>query len=115
MPTGINTDNKEERMRAFLIVCALLLGQTAAFASDLDPTTALAKVRCPVFAFFGERDMQIPPATNRPPLEAALARAGNDRRDGEGVSGGESPVLAGRHWQPNGVRQAAEGLRSTAA
>jgi uncharacterized protein len=43
----------------------------------LDPAEALAKVTCPVLALFGERDMQVPPTANRPPVEAALARAKN--------------------------------------
>lgn len=46
---------------------------------DFDPASALEKVHCPVLALFGEKDMQVPPSTNRAPLEAALAKAGNRR------------------------------------
>jgi uncharacterized protein len=42
-----------------------------------DPATALAKVKCPVLALFGERDLQVLPADNLEPLKAALAKAGN--------------------------------------
>jgi len=42
-----------------------------------DPATVLAMVKCPVLAVFGERDTQVPPATNKAPLEAALAKSGN--------------------------------------
>ena len=49
-----------------------------AFVS-LDPAEALSQVSCPVLALFGERDMQVPAAANRVPLEAALARARNKR------------------------------------
>jgi uncharacterized protein len=45
----------------------------------LDPTEALSKVQAPVLALFGGRDVQVVPAANRPLLEAALARAGNQR------------------------------------
>jgi len=42
-----------------------------------DPAPALEKVRCPVLALFGGKDLQISPEANRAPLEAALARGGN--------------------------------------
>jgi len=42
-----------------------------------DPAVVLAKVRCPVLAVWGEKDLQVPPAQSREPLEAALAAAGN--------------------------------------
>jgi fermentation-respiration switch protein FrsA (DUF1100 family) len=44
---------------------------------SFDPAPVLAAVRCPVLAMFGERDTQVPPATNRAPLEAAFAKGGN--------------------------------------
>ncbi len=44
-----------------------------------DPAPVLAKVRCPVLAVWGEKDLQVPPDQNRPPLEAALAAGGNQR------------------------------------
>jgi fermentation-respiration switch protein FrsA (DUF1100 family) len=43
----------------------------------LDPAEPLAKVTCPTLLLFGERDMQVPPAANRPPVEAALGAARN--------------------------------------
>ena len=46
---------------------------------SFDPAPVLAAVRCPVLAIFGERDTQVPPATNRPALEAAFAKGGNSR------------------------------------
>jgi pimeloyl-ACP methyl ester carboxylesterase len=63
---------------------AMLPAQVAAMRSRwfrsfifFDPATALERVSCPVFAIFGERDLQVPPAFNRAPVESALARAGN--------------------------------------
>ena len=45
----------------------------------LDPADFLTKVKCPVFAMFGAKDMQVPPSLNQQPLEAALAKAQNAR------------------------------------
>jgi uncharacterized protein len=44
------------------------------FFITFDPATALAQVSCPVLAIFGGRDVQVPVALNRPPLEKALAK-----------------------------------------
>lgn len=38
-----------------------------------DPIPALRAMRCPTFALFGGKDLQVDPAQNRPPLEAAFA------------------------------------------
>jgi pimeloyl-ACP methyl ester carboxylesterase len=45
----------------------------------LDPATFMARVTCPVYAAFGAKDTQVPPALHRGPLEAALAKGGNAR------------------------------------
>jgi pimeloyl-ACP methyl ester carboxylesterase len=42
-----------------------------------DPADALARVRCPVLVLYGEQDLQVPPDVNAPPIERALASAGN--------------------------------------
>ncbi len=47
------------------------------FFIDYDPAADLAKVRCPVLALFGEKDLQVPAAANRKALAEALARGGN--------------------------------------
>jgi pimeloyl-ACP methyl ester carboxylesterase len=44
---------------------------------SFDPSVALRRVTCPVFAAFGTLDLQVPAAANRVPLEASLAEAGN--------------------------------------
>lgn len=41
-----------------------------------DPRPQLAQVRCPVLALFGERDLQVAPSQNRPPLEEAFRNSG---------------------------------------
>ena len=42
-----------------------------------DPKLALEKVTCPVLAFNGEKDLQVPPKINLEAIEVALLRAGN--------------------------------------
>ncbi len=53
-------------------------GRWFRFFVTYDPVPALEKVHCPVLALFGERDLQIPPDLNKPKIEAALHRAGNN-------------------------------------
>ena len=42
-----------------------------------DPRIALTKVHCPVLAINGEKDLQVDPKQNLPPIEAALKEGGN--------------------------------------
>ena len=44
---------------------------------DFDPVPFLEKVKCPVLAFFGGKDGQVPPEGNVSVMEAALRKAGN--------------------------------------
>lgn len=44
---------------------------------DADPKDALSKIHCPVLAINGEKDLQVVPSQNLPPIEAALKSAGN--------------------------------------
>ncbi len=54
--------------------------QTPWFRSflDYDPAVTLRETRVPVLALFGELDLQVAPAQNRGPMEAALSAAGNE-------------------------------------
>jgi hypothetical protein len=47
----------------------------------LDPGPYLRKVKVPVLALFGEKDLQVPPAQSRVPMERALRDAGNGRAE----------------------------------
>ena len=47
------------------------------FFIGFDPSTALRRVVCPVFAGFGGRDLQVPEAVNRVRLDTALTEARN--------------------------------------
>lgn len=42
-----------------------------------DPEPTLEKVRCPVLAINGEKDLQVPPKQNLPAIAAALKKGGN--------------------------------------
>ncbi len=42
-----------------------------------DPAKALEKVTIPVLMLFGGKDLQVPVSQNRPPMEEALLKAGN--------------------------------------
>lgn len=47
------------------------------FFLSYDPAPALEKLKCPVLALAGEKDMDVLPDQNVPALKAALARGGN--------------------------------------
>jgi pimeloyl-ACP methyl ester carboxylesterase len=47
------------------------------FMLAYDPLPALRSLEIPVLALFGERDLQVPPAQSKAPLEAALQAAGH--------------------------------------
>lgn len=44
---------------------------------EFDPATVLEKVRCPVLAINGEKDLQVPPKENLSAIEKALKKGGN--------------------------------------
>jgi len=47
------------------------------FFIKYDPLPALTKVKCPVLALNGEKDLQVPPKENIPAIESALKKGGN--------------------------------------
>lgn len=49
------------------------------FFLGYDPRTTLAKVRCPVLAINGEKDLQVPAEANLAAIEAAVRSGGNTR------------------------------------
>ncbi len=48
------------------------------FFAAHDPGKVLEKISCPVLIVIGEKDTQVDPKLNLPPMKAALARAGNE-------------------------------------
>lgn len=44
-----------------------------------NPTTALVKVKCPVLAMNGSKDLQVPPVENITAIQNALTKSGNKK------------------------------------
>ena len=57
----------------------LLQSRWMRFFVTFEPVAVLRRVKCPVFAAFGGRDVQVPEALNRARLEAALKDGGNSQ------------------------------------
>ncbi len=57
------------------------------FFLTYDPAAALRKITCPVLALNGEKDRQVPPQQNLPPIRKALAEAGNKNYEVDELSG----------------------------
>lgn len=57
------------------------------FFLSYDPEPALEKIKCPVLALEGEKDMDVVPGQNVPALKAALARGGNQNATVEVLPG----------------------------
>ncbi|HXX13560.1 MAG TPA: alpha/beta hydrolase [Candidatus Eremiobacteraceae bacterium] len=51
------------------------------FFLTYDPMPDLKKVKCPVLALYGEKDLQVPPKINLPMLQKAFAESGNSRAE----------------------------------
>ncbi len=54
-----------------------LLSPWTRFFITFDPRPTLEKVRCPILALNGEKDVQVPPKENLAAIEAALKKGGN--------------------------------------
>jgi fermentation-respiration switch protein FrsA (DUF1100 family) len=54
---------------------------------EYDPAAGLAKVRCPVLALNGAKDLQVPPQQNLAPIRQALASAGNTQDEVDELAG----------------------------
>jgi hypothetical protein len=54
---------------------------------DYDPVPTLSKVTCPVLAINGEKDLQVPPDMNLPPIRKALAAGGNKNSEVDELPG----------------------------
>lgn len=67
-------DNPEEYLKAQL---QSLLSPWFRFFLTYDPQPTLSKVKCPVLAINGEKDLQVPPKENLSAIEEALKTGGN--------------------------------------
>lgn len=57
------------------------------FFLTYDPATALRRVKCPVLALNGQKDLQVPPGQNLPAIRAALAEGGNTHFEADELPG----------------------------
>ncbi|HTR97969.1 MAG TPA: alpha/beta fold hydrolase [Candidatus Acidoferrales bacterium] len=71
---GIDSARAESRLGAAV---AGARSPWIAFFIDADPAPVLRRVRCPVLALNGGRDLQVLPAQNLPAIASALAAGGN--------------------------------------
>lgn len=75
----LTEEQREQAETALDLQRRQLLSPWFRFFLAHDPATTLRRVTVPVLAIWGAKDLQVPPEQNRPPLEAALAAAGNER------------------------------------
>ena len=54
---------------------------------EYDPGVTLSKLTCPVLAINGEKDLQVPPEQNLPPIRKALEAAGNKNSEADELPG----------------------------
>ncbi len=75
LPDSLKNDIKTSLQ--FSQQIATLTSSWMRFFLSYDPQKSLKKVKCPVLALNGEKDLQVPPKENIPAIEAALKKAGN--------------------------------------
>lgn len=73
-----------------------------------DPAIALRKVTCPVLAINGEKDMQVPPRQNLPPIRKALEQAGNKHFEVDELPGLNHLFQTAKTGSPNEYAQIEE-------
>jgi uncharacterized protein len=71
---GITEESLDQRTKALV---EQMLSPWFRFFLSYDPAPTLAKVKVPVLAMWGAKDLQVPPKQNQPVMEAALKQAGN--------------------------------------
>lgn len=69
----------EKNMQGMDARLQMVMSPWLKFFLTYDPATALERVKCPVLALNGEKDLQVPADANLAAIEAALKKAGNTR------------------------------------
>jgi pimeloyl-ACP methyl ester carboxylesterase len=72
-------EKRDDANRRIEFQIATLLTPWTRFFLTYDPRPTLSRVRCPVLALCGEKDLQVAPAENLDAIEKALRESGNDR------------------------------------
>jgi pimeloyl-ACP methyl ester carboxylesterase len=73
----VDADKKEALAKSLDAQMKLTLSPWFRYFLTYDPRPALVKVKCPVLAINGEKDLQVDPRQNLPTIEAALKSGGN--------------------------------------
>jgi fermentation-respiration switch protein FrsA (DUF1100 family) len=79
-----------------------------------DPAIALRKVTCPVLAINGEKDMQVPPKQNLPPIRKALEQGGNKHFEVDELPGLNHLFQTAKTGSPNEYAQIEETMSPVA-
>ncbi len=74
---GLSPDERKEQMAAFTQGIAQVNNPWMRYFIETDPSTFWSKVRCPVLALNGEKDLQVNYEQNLPAIKNALAQGGN--------------------------------------
>jgi pimeloyl-ACP methyl ester carboxylesterase len=72
-------ENEAEGSAALSAATESMIGPWFRYFLKYDPRPTLAKVRCPVLAINGAKDLQVIPSQNLPEIEKALKAGGNER------------------------------------
>lgn len=81
---------------------------------DYDPAPALRKVKCPVLAINGEKDLQVSPQQNLPAIRKALEEAGNKHFEVVELPGLNHLFQAAKTGSPNEYAQIEETISPVA-
>jgi pimeloyl-ACP methyl ester carboxylesterase len=84
---ALGVEDPEARAQALRQSAAATFTPWFRFFVTYDPRPTLEKVRVPVLALNGERDLQVPPGQNLPEIGAALERGGNPDHTEEELPG----------------------------
>lgn len=74
---GIYKSNEKAEEMSVDEQLRFLLSPWMKFFISYNPAPTLEKVKCPVLAIWGTRDLQVPPSVNLPAVRSALLRGGN--------------------------------------
>lgn len=81
---------------------------------EYDPAGALSKVKCPVLALNGEKDLQVPPQLNLPAIRKALEAGGNQNFEVQELPGLNHLFQTARTGSPNEYGQIEETMSPVA-
>lgn len=98
----MDPEQRKARIDSFIeLQIAGVRSQGMRYFIGYDPVPALEKLSAiPVLAIFGEKDLQVPPRQNLPPMKAALERAGNPNAAFKVIAGANHLFQASKTGSP---------------